>query len=173
MDAQGSRLFNIGEIKMLKKITVVLSAVLGLVSLNAFAAAGASQEIALSTTVDSVCTIESNSSSFSPNLVAGEASTTIATITEVCNDMDGYTVTFSSANSGVLQNSDVAAQQKGYEISYNDISEQELNVDRTTTYSAGTESNVVALKMTLAANTGVLASGTWSDTITATVAVVD
>ncbi len=158
---------------MLKKIIVVLSAVLGLVSLNAFAAAGASQEIVLSTTVDSVCTIESNSSSFSPNLVAGEAATTIATITEVCNDMDGYTVSFSSANSGVLQNSDVAAQQKDYEISYNDISEMQLNSDRTTTYFAGTESNAVALQLHLAANTGVLASGTWSDTITATVAVID
>jgi hypothetical protein len=155
-----------------KKIVMALSAALGFVSINAFAAAGESQTIVLSTDVASSCTIESSSSSFSPNLVAGESSTTIATITEVCNDMDGFTVTFSSANGGLLQNSDVAAQKKAYQIDYADVSGQ-LGADRVQTYGTGTESNVVPLKMSLAANTGVLASGTWSDTITATVAVVD
>jgi len=156
-----------------KKIAMVLSTALGFVSINAFAVAGETQTIVLSTDVASACTIESSTSSFAPNLVAGELDTTIATITEVCNDMDGYTVTFSSSNSGVLQNSDVAAQKKDYKITYNDINKKKLDQNRTTTYSSGTESNAVALILNLDANSGVLAAGTWSDTITATVAVVD
>lgn len=154
-------------------LIALLTTFLGLFTLNVFAVAGETQTIVLSTDVASVCTIESSVSSFEPNLVDGEDETTIATITEICNDADGYTVTFSSANSGNLQNSDVAAEQKEYKISYNDIDEKKLNNDKTTTYSESTASNAVALKMHLDENSGVLAAGTWSDTITATVAVVD
>lgn len=154
-------------------LKVLLTTFLGLFTLNVFAAAGETQTIVLSTDVASVCTIESSVSSFEPNMVDGEDDTTVATITEICNDFDGYTVTFSSANGGKLQNSDVAGEQKDYKISYNDIDEEKLDSDRTTTYDSETESNDVELKMHLDENSGILAAGTWSDTITATVAVVD
>ncbi len=156
-----------------KNLVLAVPTVLAFVSFNTFADAGATQDIVLSTDVASVCTIEANSLTYSPDLTTGEDGTTIATITEICNDADGYTVTFTSANSGKLQNDDVPGEEKDYEITYGSIDEKKLNRARTESYNSGTASNAVLLKLDLAADSGVIAAGTWSDTITATVAVID
>ncbi len=153
---------------------MAVTAVLGFVSSNTFALGNgvATTDIALSTVVDSECTIETSTSSFSPNLSTGESSTLIASITEICNDSNGYTVTFSSANNGELQHAGTSAKQD-YKISYGSINNKQLNNSKSSSYSGGTLLNAVALTMNLDAISGVIAAGTWSDTITVTVAVND
>lgn len=158
-----------------RKNALIVSAIaaLGFATLNAEAATSA--DLTLTGTVQQDCSVALDTSSYTVNLVAGESDSTIATVTEVCNDSDGYVISFSSANSGILQNDDNAGEQKNYSISYNtgvgSIDSQSLSESRSVSYSTFTANNPVALRMNLAAHgAGVLAAGTWSDTITVSIA---
>ena len=138
------------------------------------AQAATSADITLSGSVAQDCSVSLSSANYTVDLVAGETDATVATVTEKCNDADGFVISFSSENSGVLQNDDNPSEQKSYTISYGtSISSQSLSQDRSQTYSTFTANNEVPLKMNLDAHTvGVLAAGTWSDTITISIAAV-
>lgn len=153
--------------------TIALGASLGLFAVNADAVSSA--DLTITGSVEQDCSVAINTTSFTVDLVAGEDDSTVATVTESCNDADGYDISFSSSNSGVLQNDDNANEQKAYSISYGtgagSIDSQSLSADRTLTYSTYTANNPVPLRINLDAHgAGVLASGTWSDTITVSIA---
>ncbi len=125
-------------------------------------------------TVAQNCSVSFDTASYTVDLVNGEADSTVATVTEICNDADGYSISLSSANSGVLQNDDNAGDQKAYTISYGSgISGQSLSKSRSVSYSSYTAGNAVPLRMDLSAHgAGVLAAGTWSDTVTISIAAL-
>ena len=161
------------KMKFNKSLLVAVSSVFALMSVNAYAATSA--DITLSGSVDQDCSVSLAANSFPINLQNGETDTTVANVTEVCNDADGYVVSFSSSNSGVLQNDDNANEQKSYTISYGSgsgsIEDQGLTQSRSRSYSTYTSGNSVPLKFDLPAHsTGVLAAGNWSDTITVSIA---
>lgn len=142
---------------------------------NIAAEAATSADLTLTGTVDQDCSVALNTSSYSVDLLNGEADSTVATVTETCNDADGFVVSFSSANSGVLQNDDDANEQKAYTISYGSgsgsIDTQSLSSTQSIAYSTYTAGNAVPLRMNLNAHTvGVLAAGTWSDVVTVSIA---
>ena len=159
--------------KLNTKIALVIAGLLGAASTQTYAADSA--DLTLTGTVEQDCGISLDASSYTVDLVNGEADSTVATVTESCNDADGFIVSFSSSNGGYLQNDDNADQQKNYTISYGSgagsIDQQSLSEDRSITYSTFTASNSVPLKMDLAEHgSGVLAAGTWSDVITVSIA---
>lgn len=152
--------------------TLMTTLVLGLLGANAQAATTA--DITLSGTVAQDCSVALSSANYTVDLLNGENDSTVATVTETCNDADGYVISFSSANSGVMQNDDNASEQKAYTVSYGTgIVAQSLSQAQSSSYSSFTAGNAVPLKLNLAAHTsGVLAAGTWSDTITVSIAAV-
>jgi len=158
----------------IKQLSLILtSSIFAFGGINAHAATSA--DITLTGTVDQDCSVSLDASSYTLNLVAGESDSTVANVTEVCNDADGYTIAFSSANSGVLQNDDNPGQQKNYSISYGtgsgSIDSEGLDQGRSVNYASFTAGNSVPLRLNLSAHTGgVLAAGNWSDTITVSIA---
>lgn len=156
----------------IRNISLSISAVIALLAGTAHAATSA--DITLSGSVAQDCSVSLSSANYTVDLLAGENNSTVATVTETCNDSDGFVISFSSANSGVLQNDDNPGEQKAYTISYGaGISSQSLAQDKSTSYSTFTSGNSVPLQMNLDAHTvGVLAAGTWSDTITVSIAAI-
>lgn len=153
-------------------LSIAIASVFGFAAMNANAATSA--DLTLTGTVAQDCSVSLDTASYTVDLVSGESDSTVATITEICNDADGYTISFSSANSGVLQNDDNAGEQKAYTISYGTgISGQSLSQARSVSYSTYTAGNSVPLRMDLSAHgAGVLAAGTWSDTVTVSIAAL-
>lgn len=174
-DALSEQLIDkLNEVLNMKNLNKSLIATLVLGLLGANAQAASSADITLSGSVDQDCSVALNSSNYTVNLLGGEADSAVATVTETCNDSDGYEISFSSANAGVLQNDDNASEQKPYTVSYGTgIVAQRLSESKSVAYSTYTAGNDVALRMNLDAHTsGVLAAGTWSDTITISIAAI-
>lgn len=153
-------------------LSIAIVSILGFAAINANAATSA--DLTLTGSVAQDCSVSLDTASYTVDLLNGESDSTVATVTEVCNDADGYSISFSSANSGILQNDDNASEQKGYTISYgNGISSQSLSQTRSVSYSTYTAGNSVPLRMNLSAHgTGVLAAGTWSDTVTVSISAL-
>ena len=150
-----------------------VAAILGLVGMNAYAASSA--DLTLTGSVEQDCSVSLDTASYTIDLINGEADSSVATVTEVCNDADGYVISFSSFNGGFMQNDDNADEKKNYSISYGSgtgsIDGESLSESQSVAYNTFTASNPVALRMTLPSHgTGVLAAGTWSDTITVSIA---
>lgn len=174
-DAPGEQLIDkLNEVLNMKNLNKSLIATLVLGLLGANAQAASSADITLSGSVDQDCSVALNSSNYTVNLLSGESDSTVATVTETCNDSDGYQISFSSANAGVLQNDDDASEQKSYSISYGtDLNYARLLESKSVSYNTYTAGNAVPLRMNLDAHTsGVLAAGTWSDTITVSIAAI-
>lgn len=139
---------------------------IGLYGMNANAA-----DLQLTSEVDSDCSVALDARSYTVDLTNGEADSTVATVTETCNDANGYIISFSSANGGVLENDQDASEQKAYTASYGTFSNQSLASAQSVTYNSYTAGNSLPLRINLDAHgASVLAAGVWSDTITVSIA---
>ncbi len=79
-----------------------------------------SAELALSGQVAAVCNIEvvPELAAAQLNIVSGESSTKVATVTEQSNSPAGYIVSVSSVNNGKLVHTTLPANSFGYQVSY-------------------------------------------------------
>jgi len=159
--------------KLNKLAIALLATSIGFITTQAHAATSA--DLTITGTVDEDCSVSLDTSSKTIDIQSGEVDSTMANVTEICNDADGFSISFSSANSGVLQNDDNAGEQKSYTISYgsgaSSFDSQSLTQSRSVSYNTFTAGHTVPLRLNLASHSGgVLAAGTWSDVITVSIA---
>lgn len=158
------------ELKKEILIASILGIVLGLMISSASAYANESAELTLTGLVEQDCSVSLDTTSYTVDLLNGENDSIVATVTEICNDANGYTISFYSLNNGTLRNNDDVNETKAYTVSYGSgisgFGYLSLSTSRSVSYDTYTAGNSVSLKFNLPAhNSGVLAAGIWSDTI--------
>ncbi len=77
-------------------------------------------KLILSGTVETKCSLKVNAKPEATklNIVAGQANTLVATVTESTNHLPGYRITMSSINGGNLVHASLASQKVPYKLSY-------------------------------------------------------
>jgi hypothetical protein len=133
--------------------------------------------IPLSGTVAASCTVANSATgattTFS-DMTTGQTATLIGTITEICNDKDGYKVTLSTANfasgSPNFKGSGTSAVVP-YSLTYNGTALTYVSGTATVT-SSGTQTNStgVSKQLKISFTGGFLTADSYADTITITMA---
>jgi hypothetical protein len=133
--------------------------------------------IPLSGTVATTCTVTNNATgattTFS-DMTTGQTATLIGTITEICNDKNGYKVTLATANfaggSPNLKGSSTSAVVP-YSLTYNGTALSYVGGTATVTPS-GTQTNStgVSKQLKISFTGGFLSADSYADTITITMA---
>lgn len=132
------------------------------------ALAASSGSLVLSGSVATNCSLSVNSNNTNLDIVGGESNKLVATISENCNDPNGYKVSVSSSNNGYLVNGNTKTP---YALSYDGgpavslISNQVAKTVNSLTSATSTASNV---SVNVTALTNALA-GTFSDTLIFTI----
>ncbi|MDE1145237.1 MAG: spore coat protein U domain-containing protein [Azospirillaceae bacterium] len=130
---------------------------------------GSSGTIHLSATVATVCTVSVTDSNATLDLVNGQNSLTVGSVTEQCNAGNGYTVSVASANSGVLKSSSsTTTTSVPYNLTYDSNTASKtgtLTADRTT----ATQNRQGTLAVSLPGNAQAVA-GHYQDTVTVSIA---
>jgi len=121
----------------------------------------------ISGTVAAQCSVTVTDLAVSLDLVSGENNKKVANISETCNDPDGYTVSFSSTD-GLLNGP--TGFDEGYTISYDTLSAVDLATGtQSVAHAAPAWDSSNFLKVSLAGNSQ-LAAGSYTDTITISIA---
>ena len=121
----------------------------------------------ISGTVAAQCYVSVTDLSVSLDLVNGETAKNVASIAETCNDPDGYTISFSSSDG---QLNGPTGFDEGYTINYDTLSEADLaSAVQSVAHSAPAWGSSNNLQVNLAGNSE-LAAGTYTDTITISIA---
>lgn len=94
---------------------------------SAQAAGPTSGQIIIRGTVGSICEIGVLDYGTNLDLVAGESARAVGQVTETCNDPDGYSVSFSSAESGKMVGPRGA--NSPYRVNYDAISNRSLSTE--------------------------------------------
>lgn len=132
-------------------------------SVPMFAAAAT---IEISGTVAAQCYVSVTDLGASLDLVNGETSKNVASISETCNDPDGFTVSFSSADAKL---NGPTGFDVDYTINYDTLAAQSLDSQKSVARSAPAWNSSNDLQVNLAGNSE-LAAGTYADTITISIA---
>lgn len=132
-----------------------------------FASAANSDQIKLRGSVDGICDIVVTDLGVSLNLVDGESNRVVGSVEETCNNPDGYTLSFESANAGSMNgplNTEVA-----YSFNYDSISAASLDSSQSLVRPGPRFGllNEVAVSIT---GQSTLPAGLYSDTITVSIA---
>lgn len=121
----------------------------------------------ISGTVAAQCSVSVTDLGVSLDLVNGETARNIATISETCNDPNGYVVSFSSSDG---QLNGPTGYDVGYSINYDTLSAADLGAaTQSVAHAAPAWNNSNTLQANLAGNSQ-LAAGTYTDTITISIA---
>ena len=121
----------------------------------------------ISGTVAAQCYISVTDLGVSLDLVNGETAKNVASISETCNDPDGYTVSFSSTDG---QLNGPTGFDEGYTINYDSVSAGDLaTATQSVAHAAPAWNSSNNLQVNLAGNSQ-LAAGTYTDTITISIA---
>ncbi len=121
----------------------------------------------ISGTVAAQCSVSVTDLGVSLDLVNGETSRNVASISETCNDPNGYTVSFSSADG---QLNGPTGFDEGYTINYDTLSAADLAAAaQSVAHAAPAWNSSNNLQVNLAGNSQ-LAAGTYTDTITISIA---
>ena len=121
----------------------------------------------ISGTVAAQCSVTVTDLGVSLDLVNGENKKKVASISETCNDPDGYTVSFSSSD-GLLNGP--TGFNESYTIDYDGLSGADLAVaTQSVAHAAPAWDSSNFLKVSLAGNSQ-LAAGTYTDTISISIA---
>ena len=94
---------------------------------SAHAAGPTSGQIIIRGTVGSICQIAVVDLGTNLDLVAGESNRAVGKVTETCNDADGYSVSFTSAEGGKMVGPRGAAS--AYRVNYDSIADHSLATD--------------------------------------------
>ncbi len=130
------------------------------------AMASSSGTVDINGTVDAVCEVSVTDLNASLDLVSGESSKKVATIQEHCNDHQGYTVSFSSSNSGNLRSGD--GNLVSYTVDYDGQSRQDLQRSMSLRRSQAQFRQNRDLNVNIDSSTTRVA-GAYADTITVTI----
>lgn len=133
--------------------------------------------IPLSGTVAAICTVADSASGATTtfgDMTTGQTATLIGTVTETCNDRDGYKVTLTTTNfaggSPNFKGSSTSALVP-YSLTYNGNALTYFSGTATVTSSGtGTGSNGVSKQLKISFAGGFLTADSYSDTITITMA---
>lgn len=139
----------------------------GILSIEGALAADSSASLQLRGTVPANCTVQVVDAGASLNLLAGETSRQVGTVSETCNAGGGYQITLSSANGGQLGGG--AGQKVGYTVSYGDEAATGLALPLTMSRAAAAFGKTQALSVSLPAQAR-LAAGDYQDALTVTIA---
>lgn len=156
--------------KTFKSLSYVVSALL--VTSSAYAALTGSLTISGAVAAATAIVVNQTTGYNSLDLSTTAVDQEVATVREINNTTNGYTVTLSSANAGLLKNGTLGSVT--YTAKYNDTSVSLTVAPVTITTGAASNSVVNVLKPFEISFTGVAAStlmvGTYSDTLTFTIA---
>jgi len=137
------------------------------------AEAASSDAVDLSSTVALDCGITVADKDGSIDLVNGENKKKVATVTENCNSVAGYTITLSSANAGNMDGTGALEGNADASIDYNVDYGSDKNLDLASNKDAvRSEAKFdfgVDLKVSVAGNSELLA-GAYEDTLTISIA---
>ncbi len=111
-------------VQALTILTAALIVVLTITAGTASAATSHSGEIRLQGRIAPVCQVTVTDLGASLDLVSGERATRVATVEEHCNNHDGYTIAFTSQNSGMLTSGHGA--EIAYTMSYGSAQNRSL-----------------------------------------------
>ncbi len=121
----------------------------------------------ISGTVAAQCSVSVTDLGVSLDLVNGETARNVASISETCNDPDGYTVSFSSTDG---QLNGPTGFDEGYTINYDTLSTADLAAAaQSVAHAAPAWDSSNNLQINLAGNSQ-LAAGAYTDTITISIA---
>lgn len=126
----------------------------------------AAATINISGTVAAQCSVSVTDLGASLDLVNGETSKNVASISETCNDPDGFTVSFSSSDAKL---NGPTGYDVDYTINYDTLAAQSLGTVQSVSRSAPAWDSSNNLQVNLAGNAQ-LAAGTYTDTITISIA---
>lgn len=126
----------------------------------------AAATIDISGTVAAQCSVSVTDLGASLDLVNGETSKNVASISETCNDPDGFTVSFSSSDAKL---NGPTGYDVDYTINYDTLAAQSLDTAQSVSRSAPAWDSSNNLQVNLAGNAQ-LAAGTYTDTITISIA---
>lgn len=126
----------------------------------------AAATIDISGTVAAQCSVSVTDLGASLDLVNGETSKNVASISETCNDPDGFTVSFSSSDAKL---NGPTGYDVDYTINYDTLAAQSLATAQSVSRSAPAWDSSNNLQINLAGNAQ-LAAGTYTDTITISIA---
>lgn len=85
----------------------------------------ASGEVRLTGTMPAICEINIDTKNTSLDMRGGAKKQVVAEITETCNDHEGYTISFTSANAGKVVHGD-SGQSVAYTVSYDSSNNSSL-----------------------------------------------
>lgn len=160
--------------KAISKVTDSISApelpaiaaifILGAILSVPMTAAAATLDI--SGTVAAQCAVSVTDLGASLDLVNGETSRNVASISETCNDPDGFTVSFSSSDAKL---NGPTGYDVDYTVNYDTLAAQSLNVAQSVSRNAPAWDSAHNLQVNLTGNSQ-LAAGSYTDTITISIA---
>jgi spore coat protein U-like protein len=108
-------------------IRILSAAIVGIAMTAATAQAATSGQIIIRGTVGAICEVGVVDYGTNLDLVAGEQSRAVGEINETCNDADGYSVSFTSAEGGKMVGPLDASS--AYRINYDSVSDHSLAAD--------------------------------------------
>lgn len=97
--------------------TTAIVGTLFVVAAGSAMAASNSGEIKLNGTMGAICVVDVDAKNTDIDMKEGAKKQVVAEIKETCNDHEGYTITFTSANAGVILHRD-SGQSVPYTVSY-------------------------------------------------------
>ncbi len=146
---------------------LVVSTILALSSLSTFAATTGSLQLRGAIVPQLELSVTPSADALNVNVQAGNSGLKVATVSESCNDKNGYDITMTSANGGKLVS--VNGGETTYELSYNGLSAGQPTVSpktiKTVTNITGatTVMSDVLINVTAAPNA---VAGEYLDTLT-------
>lgn len=131
----------------------------------ALAASSTQGTIALTGSVDFACTVSVQDAGATLDLVDGSSNVKVGTVTENCNNANGYTITLSSNNSGVMVDSSDSKATAAYTVSYDTAEGQSLTSPVTISHDG--QAFDVSHDVTVSTpGNSKLVAGSYGDTIT-------
>lgn len=153
--------------KLLATTALLASVVVAAGSAHA-ASSSSSGQIKLTGSMPLICGVSVDTKNTTIDIQNGANKQVVAEITETCNDYQGYTISFTSANNGAMVQSD-GGQSVDYTVNYDTASnaslKNALQLDRST--AAYGDKHDLAVTMPASNDR---AAGTYSDTVTVQIA---